>query len=242
MFHRASLVGNIDFQHKFGGVFNIEDGDLPIDIWDAKGVYPFPTSASPTILVCDDIEDGPGKSGALTASVFGLDSELKSHMVLVPTGGQNEVSLPIDFRRVFRVNIETAGSYQTNIGNVDVKHGATVLARVQPGFGSTLMATYTISTDYQLCYLKKLYLDVSKVSPGLGQESVVAAHFQYRKNGGAWQVKHPIRLSTDVAHWDYIFPDPGLSLPPGSDLRWRILGISTGAIIAFAGFDLREVK
>lgn len=241
MFHRASLVGDIDFQHKFGSTFNVKNTDLPIDIWDVKGVYPFPTSARPTILICDDTEDGPGKSGALTASIFGLDYALKSHMVLVPTGGQDEVVLPINFYRVFRVNIETAGSYQANIGNVDIRHGTTILARVQPGFGSTLMATYTISTDYQLCYLKKLYLDVSKVSPG-GQESIVTAHFQYRKNGGAWQVKHPIRLSTDIAHWDYIFSDPGLSLPSGSDLRWRILDISTGAITAFAGFDLREVK
>jgi hypothetical protein len=242
MLHRSALVGEIDFQHKFGRGFGITASDLPVDIWDMKSIYPFPASAHPTTLVCDDTEDEPGKTGALTTSIFGLDHALKSHMVLVPTGGQNEVPLPIDFYRIFRVNIETAGSHETNVGNIDVKHGDTILARVQPGYGSTLMATYTISTDYQQCYLKKLYLDVSRVSPGLGQESIVTAHFQYRKNKGAWQVKHPIRLSTDVAHWDYVFPDPGLSLPPGSDLRWRILDISTGAITAFAGFDLREVK
>jgi hypothetical protein len=148
--------------------------------------------------------------------------------------------LPTDFYRVFRVNVETAGSYETNISNIDIKHGSTILARILPGFGSTLMATYTISLDYQACYLKKLYLDVSR-QPGLGA-SIVMAHFQIRKPGGAWQVKHPVRLSTLVAHWDYTFPDPGLSLVPGSDLRWRILDISIGTIIAFAGFDLREIK
>lgn len=250
MFHRAALVGEIDFQHKFGGGFGITSADLPLDVWDAREVYPFPLSANPTTLICDNVEDGPGKSGALTVSVFGLDYGLKSQTTLVPTDGFDEVSLPIDFYRVFRVNVETAGSHETNVGNIDVKHGVTTLARVQPGIGSTLMATYTISSDYQLCFLKKLYLDVSRVNGdengdengNQNQVSMVTVYFQCRKPGGAWQVKHPVRLSTLISHWDYIFPDPGLSLSPGSDLRWRIVDISAGEIIAFAGFDLREVK
>ncbi len=247
MLHRAALVGEINFQHKFGGGFGITAGDLPVDIWDMKEAYPFPVLVNPTTLVCDNIEDGPGKSGALTVSVFGLDYDLKLQTVLVPTNGFDEVLLPIEFYRVFRTNVETAGSHETNVGNIDIKHGASILARVQPDIGSTLMGIYTISSDYQSCFLKKLYLDVSRTNGGQngdqnGQVSIVTAYFQCRKPGGAWQVRHPVRLSTSVAHWDYIFPDPGLSLPPGSDLRWRIVDISAGEIIAFAGFDLREVK
>lgn len=240
MLHRSSLVGNIDFQHKFGGGFDITAANLPIDIWDFKGQYPFPVDANPTTLVCGNEEDGAGGIGARTASVFGLDDNLKLYTSIVSTDGLDEVNLPVDYRQVFRVNVETAGSYETNVSNVDVKHGSTILARVLPGYGSTLMAIYTISLDYQSCYLKKLYLEVSRVH-GEGN-SVVMAHFQCRKPGGAWQVKHPVRLSTSVAHWDYTFPDPGLSLQPGSNLRWRILDISAGTIVAFAGFDLREVK
>lgn len=240
MFHRSALVGDIDFQHKFGGGFNIEAADLPIDIWDFKGQYPFPVTANPTTLVCGSEEDGPGGTGALTISVFGLDNNLKLHTSIVPTDGLNEVDLPIDYYRVFRVNVETAGSHETNVSSIDIKHGVTVLARVLPGLGSTLMAAYTISLDYQLCYLKKLYLDVTRMHGAA--DSVIMAHFQCRKPGGAWQVRHPVRLATSIVHWDYTFPDPGLSLPPGSDLRWRIVDISAGTIIAFAGFDLREVK
>lgn len=240
MFHRSDLVGDVDFQHKFGGGFDIASSDLPIDIWDFKGPYPFPVTANPTTLVCGNEEDGPGGIGALTISVFGLDDNLKLRTSTIPTDGLDEINLPIDYYRVFRVNVETAGSYETNVSNIDIKHGPTILARILPGYGSTLMAIYTISLDYQLCYLKKLYLDVTRVHGG--GDSVAMASFQCRKPGGAWQVKHPVRLATSVAHWDYTFSDPGLSLLPGSDLRWRIVDISTGAIIAFAGFDLREVK
>jgi len=240
MFHRDVFVGGVDFQHKFGGVFGGANQDVPFDIWDIKSPYPFPEVVGTTTLVSDSNEDSPGKSGALLTSVFGLDRDLRLCSVVERNAGQEEVTLSKEFFRVFRINIELAGSTETNVGNVDVKHGPIVLARVQPTYGSTLMAIYTISMDYQKCYLKKLYLDVSRVSPG--QESEVTAHFQYRKFGGAWQVKHPVRLSTRVAHWDYEFPDPGLSLPSGSDLRWRVLDVSGSGVICFAGFDLREVK
>lgn len=241
MVHRKEFIGGVDFQHKFGGVYDVEAQDLPLDVWDVKAPYPFPVSASPTVLVSDSDEDGPGNSGARLTSVFGVDTDLRLCNVVEHNTGQEEVLLSREFFRVFRINVEIAGTSGTNVGTLDVKHGSTVLARVQPTYGSTLMAVYTIAMDYQHCYLKKLYLEVSKVRE-VGQESVVTAHFQYRKYGGAWQVKHPVRLSTVVSHWDYVFPDPGLSLPPGSDLRWRMLDISNDEIIAFAGFDLREVK
>ncbi len=241
MVHRKEFVGGVDFQHKFGAVYGVEAQDLPLDVWDAKAQYPFPVSAGVTTLVSDSDEDGPGNSGARLTSVFGVDGDLKLCNVVEHNTGQEEVILSREFFRVFRVNVEMAGDAGTNVGILDVKQGSTILARIQPAYGSTLMAVYTIAMDYQRCYLKKLYLDVSRVRQA-GQESVVTAHFQCRKYGGAWQVKHPVRLSTSVSHWDYVFPDPGLSLPPGSDLRWRMLDISNDEIIAFAGFDLREVK
>lgn len=241
MVHRKEFVGGVDFQHKFGAVFGGEAQDVPFDIWDIKSPYPFPEASAATILVSDNDEDSPGKSGALLTSVFGLDRDLRLCHTVERNEGQEEVLLSQEFLRVFRINIELAGDAETNVGNVDVKHGSTILARVKPMYGSTLMAVYTISMDYQKCNLKKLYLDASKVR-SIGQESVVTAHFQYRKFGGAWQVKHPIRLSTLAAHWDYEFPDPGLSLPPGSDLRWRVLDISGSEVVCFAGFDLREVQ
>lgn len=243
MFYRDSLVGGLNFQHKFGGIENVGATDLPVDVWDIKEPYPFPLSAKPTTLVSDSPEDGPGFDGALTVSVFGLNQELELYVSIETINGENPVPLSMDYYRVFRANVETAGSYNTNIGNIDVKHGSVVLARIQPNYGSTLMATYTISKDIQMCYMKKLYLDVnlSVPRPAEPQDSLVTAHFQYRKSGGAWQVKHPVKLSTNTQFWSYVFPDPGLELASGSDLRWRITDIEGDEIDAFAGFDLREI-
>lgn len=243
MFYRSSLVGGLNFQHKFGGVENVSSADLPIDVWDIKTPYPFPSSAEPTTLVSDSPEDGPGQNGALTVSVFGLDQALKLCTSIETMEGESPVPLPVNYYRVFRINAETAGDYNTNIGNIDVKHGSVVLARIQPDYGSTLMTPYTITGDVLFCYLKKLYLDVnlSVLIPAEPHESIVTAHFQYRKPGGAWQVKQPVKLSTKAQHWNYVFPDPGLQLVAGSDLRWRILDISGDDIDVFAGFDLREV-
>lgn len=241
MFYRPNHVGGIDIQNKFGSNFDMSASELPQDIWDCGGIYPFPETSGLTTLVCGDAADGPSGTGALEVSVFGLDTNLRLLKEIVSTDGLSEVPLVNEFYRVFRGNVETAGSHETNVSAIEIKHGPVVLARIRPDNGSTLMAVYTISLDYTAAYLTKMYLEVGRVT-GEGNISV-DARFQARKPGGAWQVKRPVTIKTlDASVWSYEFADPGMYLTPGSDLRWRVLDINGGSAFAHAGFDLREIK
>lgn len=241
MFYRPNHAGGIDVQNKFGSNFDISASELPQDIWDCGGIYPFPIASGPTTLVSDSPEDAPGGTGVWTVTVFGLDHNLLLLKEVKEPNGLTDVLLDNEFYRVFRVNVEEAGSHETNIGTIEVKHGTTILARVQPDNGSTLMAIYTVSLDYKSCFLTGFYLEIGRVT---GEGNItVDAQFQVRKPGGAWQVKRPVTIGLkDESIWRYQFADPGMPIAPGSDLRWRVLDVNSGTALAHAGFDLREIR
>lgn len=229
-------------EHKFGVVTDVDTASVPEDVWDMGGIYPFPAAAAATTVVSDSAEDGAGTlTGALSVVVHGLDSEFMLLSEIVTMNGTGVVSLNNDYYRVFRPRVLTAGSNETNVGNIDVKHGATILGRIMAGNGTSLMAIYTIPAGFQWSHLKKMYLDLGR--SGGGAAITMDAKLEIRPPGGAWYVQHPLRLvSTISPDWQYEYVDPGVPLEQGTDLRWRITSVSANNTIVQAGFSIAEVR
>lgn len=144
------LVRGASVIHKFGRNPNV--GGTPETIWEQGGVYTYLTVASTVYVYGADAQDGAAGTGARTVTVQGLDADYNEIEETLTVDGAVSTQ---SFLRVFRAFVASAGSLQTNKGNVLVSTGAsgggTVLAKIATigtgtvyGQGQTNLALYTI--------------------------------------------------------------------------------------------------
>ena len=116
--------------HKFGRNPNI--GGIPETVWEQGGVYTYLTVASTIYVSGADAQDGAAGTGARTVTVQGLDADYNAIEETLTVDGAVSTQ---SFLRVYRAFVVSAGSLQTNKGDVLVSTGAsgggTVLAKLQ---------------------------------------------------------------------------------------------------------------
>ena len=160
--------------HKFGRNPNV--GGAPETIWEQGGVYTYLTVASTVYVSGADAQDSAAGTGARTVTVQGLDTDYNAIEETLTVDGAVSTK---SFLRVFRAFVASAGSLQTNKGDVLVSTGAsgggTVLAKIATigtgtvyGQGQTNLALYTIPAG------KKGYLTNWNIGVGAYNDSVTA--------------------------------------------------------------------
>lgn len=174
-----------DYVRKFGRNDDVDSAAIE-DIWDVGGAYSWPAAAATTTIVSDSAEDKTGATGALTVAVFGLDSSFNMINETVTMNGTDAVTLSSDYLRVYRAFVVTVGSNETNVGDIQVLHGATVLAQITAGNGQTLMCIYTTPRNFT-GYVLDYYASVNKKNTGS-----VDIILKTRTEGGAWRVRQVI--------------------------------------------------
>lgn len=144
------LVRGASVIHKFGRNPNV--GGAPETIWEQGGIYTYLTVASTVYVSGADAQDSAAGTGARTVTVQGLDANYNAIEETLTVDGAVSTQ---SFLRVFRAFVASAGSLQSNKGNVLVSTGAsgggTVLAKIATigtgtvfGQGQTNLALYTI--------------------------------------------------------------------------------------------------
>jgi hypothetical protein len=148
----AGLVEGYSSIHKFGRNPNI--GNAPETVWMHGGTYQYLAVDSPSTLYAysADAQDSASGTGARTITILGLDNNFNLIEETVTVGG---AATTLEFLRVYRAFVATAGSLTTNKGNVLISTasggGGTVLADIgligtgtTYGLGQTQLALYTI--------------------------------------------------------------------------------------------------
>jgi len=223
--------------NKFGEIPDFDAANTNEDVWDYTGAYPFPAAAATTTIVSDSAEDDTVKAdtnpgtGAWTVQVIGLDTNYLLTTEVATLNGAGAVTLDNEYLRVFRVKVLTSGSGETNAGNIDVKHGATVIARIQTALGQTLMAIYTVPANYQHMHLQRWY---AAMTGNVNGSAVVS--LQVREYGGSWQTK----MRTNIAlaqSWLYDYGELTPTFPAKADIRVRVNSASVNNSVIAAGFD-----
>jgi len=138
--------------HKFGRNPNV--GNAPETVWMHGGKYQYLAVDSPSTLYAysADSEDSASGDGARTITILGLDNNFNEIEETVTVGG---AATTLEFLRVYRAFVATAGVTTTNEGNVLISTGAggtgTVLADIGTigsgttfGLGQTQLSLYTI--------------------------------------------------------------------------------------------------
>ena len=138
--------------HKFGRNPNV--GNAPETVWMHGGKYQYLAVDSPSTVYAysADSEDSASGDGARTVSILGLDNDFNEIEETITVNGAVSTKT---FLRIYRAFVATAGSTNTNEGNVLISTGAggtgTVLADIGTigtgttfGLGQTQLALYTI--------------------------------------------------------------------------------------------------
>lgn len=223
--------------NKFGRNPEVDSG-ATADVWDFGGtgntlLYPWPSAAAATTVVSDDTNDTAAGTGARTVEVQGLDANYVQVTQTATLDGTTPVALTTNLLRVFRAKVLTAGSGETNAGNIDVKHTTTVLARVTAGYGQTLMALYTVPAD------RDLYLAEWHGNGLFSGNGTITFRLDVRPFGGAWNCKETHDLGGSAgAGFERRFSAWQNKIEAKSDIRIRVFAGSDNNVEISAGFDL----
>lgn len=235
-FYYSVASGNIPgikIVKKFG--FNPLVGAALETVWDGGGLYEYNESAQTITISSDDAEDtsiGPG-TGAISATVFGVDIDYNEFEITVSLEGLNPVTVTTNALRVFKIKINTAGSTGANVGTIYVGFGAValgipadILAIIRPIFNQTQMALYTVPAG-KVCFIGDYYNNT-----GEGKDATVESYA--RSFGGVFQLNRIVSSFENNFYYPNTFP---FFFDEKTDIEIRALSAAAGAPVS-TGFDM----
>ena len=132
--------------YKFG--FNAAISTDEETVWDAGGVYSYPSAAGSVSVVSTDAADDLAGTGAQKITIEGLNENWLPQSLEIDMDGTVASTDATTFRRVYRAYISQAGSSEVNAGDISISIGGSVAAKISAGQGQTLMAIYTVPAGF----------------------------------------------------------------------------------------------
>ena len=232
----AGSVSGYKAIHKFGRNSNV--GNTPETIWMYGGKYQYLAvgAASTLYAYSANSEDSAAGDGARTVTIQGLDNDFNEIEETVTVGG---AATTLEFLRVYRAFVYTAGSTNTNEGDVLISTGAggsgTVLADIGTigtgstfGLGQTQLALYTIPAG------KSGYLTTWNVGLAPANNKATVLLKSRELNGdGPFRTKDIVDLVGGYHTQNYSIP---LCFPAKTDIEILASG-DTSSIIS-SSFDI----
>jgi hypothetical protein len=190
----AGIVTTMANVHKFGAV--VSSSATYDTVWTEQGAYSFPTSPSVVnIISSSSTDDDSANTGAETVVIQGLDGDYNEVEETLSTDGTNSVTGSQLFLRVHRAFV---ASGVTNVGDINIRHGTTVVCQIAADMGQSQVAYYTIPAG------KSGYLRSFAATMNKNQENSVRL-FQ-RPFGGVFRVASELNLYNSNMHTTFSIP------------------------------------
>lgn len=215
--------------NKFGS--NRELGAVKEVVWNSGGILIYPTSAAVVSLVSTSADDDLTGTGARTINIIGLDANYAQQEESVNLDGTTSVSTSNTFIRVFRLIVTTAGSGESNAGEISATISGGNVGKIPLGKNQSLMALYTVPAGHR-AFLKNYYMAIPK-------DKEIEGALEVRPFGEVFQIKHEIFLNTNHISHDFGYP---LRIEEKSDIQMTAKSLSGVTHSVTAGFDLVLVK
>ena len=225
--------------YKFGSLPTLAQSAVA-DLWVAGGDLYYPADNAETTLVSDSVQDAIAGTGARSLVVQGIVKgtdpiyrEVEEEVV--PTG-TDLVTLENQFWRVYRAWTVGVGAGLVNAGDIDIKHGANVLARIAAGDGQTLQAAYTVPEFRN----RGLHLLGWRVTPSKGGNvASIQAKLYARRPGESWRVLDAGGATSNGAAYFAAWGKRVNYMEPGSDIRIRITDNAANATAIHGSFWMK---
>lgn len=193
--------------------------DVEETIWDAGGLYTYPSSA-----VAMTVTSGAAATdNGVQVNVAGLDANYNEVNETVTLAGSGTATTTQTFLRVNRGFI--AGSTAPT-ANVTITNGGTTYAQITNGENQTLMSLWTVPAGYT-AYL--LALDATSFTEQ--NNKVATIHYITRELNGVFRVKNKFDLFQASFHQNYITPEP---IAEKTDIEFRAIATSLNANLRVA--------
>ena len=206
--------------HKFGHNEGIGTTYVPIS---DDGIYQTPTSLTSLELVSSDANDSSAGTGARTVIVEGIGENWEEVSETVTLNGITAVALTTDFLRVYRMYVETSGTYATQsagshvgILTLRVAGAGAEWASIQvSGFplGQTEIGAYTVPAG-KVAFIRSVHIHVDSAKAvditafrRDGADAVVAPFSPMR----TWGQYHGVAGATDLKFEAPVGPFPACS-------------------------------
>ena len=213
-----NLVQGYSGVNKFG--YNSSVGSSFETIWDGNNTYTYPSSAgTATATSSDTASDNNG-----TVEIQGLDSNYDLATETLTIGGSAGTT---SFIRVFRAVLKTANTGTSNVGTISITVSSTTVAQIQPTYGQTLMAVYTVPRN------KRAFLMQLDVGSSKDLENEIRFITKEIENGNVWNTKAFLTTRGGFVEKNYVYP---VMIPEKTDMEIVAKASATSAVSA--GFEL----
>ena len=210
-------INNFSGIQKFG--YNASVGTSFETIWDGGGDYTFITSAGTATATSSNTDDNTG-----TVEIQGLDSNYDLATETLTIGGSAGST---SFIRVFRAKMINANTGDANVGTITITVSSTTVAQIQPTYGQTLMAVYTVPRKHQA------YLVQKDIGSSKDLENEIKFRIKEIDNGNVWNTRSFITARGGFVEKNYAVPE---IIGPKTDIEMRAKSSATSSISA--GFEL----
>jgi len=211
--------------HKFGSLPTIASKTTEETIWDGAGLYQFPSNDGISLTISSS-----NTNDNQSFVVIGLDENFLEQTWEGNLNGLNDVSISGTWTRVFRAYNNGSTDLE---GDVSIKDGSTIHAKVLAQHNQTLMAVYTIPDNYT-GKLLKIHASANNTDTSSGLNAL--CHLKTREYNKVFRTRNILSFSDSQPLTEELtFP---LTLPPRTDIYInKISSSSTGGTIS-AEFDI----
>ena len=212
---------------KFG--FNPDINGTEETVWDAGGIYAYPSAAVAMTATTDAVT--PSNDNGVKILIQGLDANYNEVSEEVTLAGAGTATTTQTFIRVYRAYV--SGS-QAPTGNINITNGGTTYARVSLGDNQTLMSMWTVPAGYT-AYLT--HLNIATGTTNANQYIIV--RLVAREPSGVFrtQLKQSIG-SGGVA--DFVIEYP-LPFPEKTDIEIRATSSGSNNLVS-SDFSIIYIK
>lgn len=210
MSKRGQLTKRI---HKFGFMGDLGTTEKMVSV-GSQITIPYLAAPALVELASTDVDDDAGDTGARTVQIEGLDANFNEISEVIIMNGQTEVSSVLEYLRVFRMFVLTAGATGSNEGIIHCGTGtftsgvpAVKLIQIAAGDNQTLFAGYTIPAG-QNGHVRALTLSGGRTTGTT--VALITVILKSRVPGGVWRVKEKhhligasINLPYELGHLEF---------------------------------------
>ena len=177
-------------------------------IWDAGGLYSYPSSA---VAMTATSASGATDSG-VTGVIIGLDSDYNEVSEAFTLNGSGTYTTTQTFLRVYRAYITGATS---PVGNIVIANGGTTYAQITAGENQTLMAVYTVPAGHTMFVTQGVATHGTDTSG-----AYMTVRFMVRNQGEVFRTATKV----DIINSEILFPfNIPLKIPEKSDVEVRAI-------------------
>lgn len=176
--------------------------------------------------------------GARSVKIIYQDENGLQQSITKELSGASPVSLEISSLGIFRMNVETTGDNNINVGTISVQDGSSnIYATIEPGEGQTQIAVQRIPDNMRgLCkYHRCEYV-------GVNPNSTASMRLRVKKVDGTVLTKWEPELTPTKNEDEKNYLVGGIDVQPGEWIYWECVDAGTDNLKIRGSFDLEFIE